>query len=51
MSISVLNFELHPYLVIKIEALLYCCSFLLWSLGLKSTARKVEGVSSMCSTH
>ena len=44
MSIRVLNLELHPYVVIKIEALLYHHSFLLWSLGMKTTARKVEGV-------
>lgn len=45
MSNRVLNFE---SLVIKIEAPLYHRSFLLWSLGQKSTARKVEGVSSTC---
>lgn len=39
------------WLVVKIEALLYHCSFLLWSLELKSTAGKVEGVSWLCSAH
>lgn len=48
MSIRVLNLELHPYLVVQTEALLYHRSFLLWSLGLKSTAREAEGVGSMC---
>lgn len=37
------------WLVVKIEALLY--HFLLWSLELKSTAGKVEGVSWLCSAH
>lgn len=36
------------WLVVKIEALLYHCSFLLLSLEPKSTTGKVEGISWLC---